>query len=67
MKATLAETRHRGNKLTNDVAHFVEWCHVCQRSKESLTNAGLHTPLPIPEASWVDVSMNFVLGLPRTQ
>ena len=37
-------------KLTNDVAKFVERCHVCQKSKGILTNAGLYTPLPVPEA-----------------
>ncbi|KAE8720267.1 hypothetical protein F3Y22_tig00020999pilonHSYRG00012 [Hibiscus syriacus] len=54
-------------KLTSDVAHYVDRCYVCQRSKGVLTNAGLYTPLPVPEAPWFDVSMDFVLGLPRTQ
>ncbi|KAE8702634.1 putative CCCH-type zinc finger family protein [Hibiscus syriacus] len=54
-------------KLTSDVAHYVDCCYVCQQSKGVLTNAGLYTPLPVPEAPWFDVSMDFVLGLPRTQ
>ncbi|KAE8655338.1 Detected protein of unknown function [Hibiscus syriacus] len=47
-------------KLTSDVAHYVDRCYVCQRSKEVLTNAGLYTPLPVPEAPWFSKMAHFV-------
>jgi hypothetical protein len=54
-------------KLTSDVIRYVERCFICQRSKGALTNAGLYTPLPVPNGPWLDVSMDFVLGLPNRQ
>ncbi|KAE8701689.1 hypothetical protein F3Y22_tig00110515pilonHSYRG00071 [Hibiscus syriacus] len=53
-------------KLTSDVAHYVDRFYVCQWSKGVLTNAGLYIPLPVPEAPWFDVSMDFVLACRKT-
>ena len=53
--------------IRKEVECFVERCRICQMSKGKATNAGLYMPLPIPTQPWTDVSMDFVLGLPRTQ
>ncbi|GKB04204.1 putative CCCH-type zinc finger family protein [Tanacetum coccineum] len=54
-------------KIKWDVTRHVERCEVCQRSKGVSTNVGLYTPLPVPSSPWIDVSMDFILGLPCTQ
>ena len=39
----------------------------CLQTNSRVMPHGLYTPLPIPSAPWVDISMEIVLGLPRTQ
>lgn len=53
--------------LRRDVERFVERCIVCQQSKGHTTNAGLYLPLPVPTQPCTDITMDFVVGLPRTQ
>ncbi|WVZ84782.1 hypothetical protein U9M48_031771 [Paspalum notatum var. saurae] len=50
------------------VAEFVAVCDTCQRVKaEHQRPAGLMQPLKIPEWKWEEISMDFIVGLPRTQ
>ena len=53
--------------MRTDVKIFVDRCRICQHSKGRKQNVGFYQPLPIPERPWDEISMDFVLGLPRTQ
>jgi hypothetical protein len=43
----------------------VSRCMSCNKDKSRLNSHGLYMPLPIPGVPWEDISMNFVLQLPR--
>ena len=54
--------------MKREIAEFVSRCLVCQQVKaEHQRPAGLLQPLPVPEWKWEHVTMDFVVGLPRTQ
>ena len=54
--------------LREDVKKHVKECDACQRLKAETCNvAGLLQPLPILDKPWLDVSMDFVKGLPKSQ
>jgi len=53
--------------MDKDVQDLLRRCATCQIAKSHSLPQGLYTSLPVPTLPWVHVSMDFVLGLPRTQ
>jgi hypothetical protein len=54
--------------LKRDVATHVALCDVCQQVKaEHQRSAGLLQPLKVSEWKWEEISMDFIVGLPRTR
>jgi hypothetical protein len=61
------KTRYLWKNMKKDIAHYVACCDTCSRVKiEHQKPAGLLKPLAIPVWKWEDISMDFVVGLPRT-
>ena len=54
-------------RMRRDVERFIARCITYQKAKSRLNPRGLYMPLPIPSVPWEDISMDFVLGLPRTR
>jgi len=53
--------------MKRDVQGICDKCITCRHAKSRVKAHGLYIPLPIPRKSWVDISMDFILGLPRSK
>jgi hypothetical protein len=51
--------------MRKDIQIFIQNCSTCQTCKSDYaTSPGLSQPLSIPSQIWVDISMDFIEGLP---
>ena len=53
--------------MKRDVHKYYEQCIVCKKEKSKVKPPNLYHPLLVPNFPWIDISMDFVLGLPRTK
>jgi len=54
-------------RMKREVTKYVSECDTCKRVKAShLKSAGPLQPLSIPSWKWEDISMDFIVGLPKT-
>ena len=53
--------------MKRDVERACARCITCRQAKSRVLPHGLYTPLLVPSAPWVDISMDFVLGLLRSR
>ena len=53
--------------MKRDMERVCARCVICRQAKSRVLLHGLFTPLLVPSASWVNISMDFVLGLPRSR
>jgi hypothetical protein len=54
-------------KMRRDVECYMSRCTTCNKAKSQINPHGLYVPLPVPSVPWEDISMDFILGLPRTK
>ena len=53
--------------MKRDVERICGRCVTCRQVKSGVQPNGFYTPLPIPSSPWIDISMDFVLGLPKSR
>ena len=53
-------------KMKRYVERACSRCITCRKAKSRVL-PHVYTPLPVPSAPWVDISVDFVLGFPRSR
>jgi len=63
----MLKENHHWLGMTKDVQDIMRRCATCHMAKSHLPPQDLYTTLSGSTAPWMDVSMDVILGLPKTQ
>jgi len=61
------ESRLYFKLISIHVQRICDKCITCRKAKSRTQPHGLYTPFLVSKEPWVDISMDFVLGLPRSK
>jgi len=53
--------------MKKDMQRICDKCIICRKAKSRTQPYGLYTLLLVPKEPWLDISMDFILGLPRSK
>jgi hypothetical protein len=63
-----AQKKYYWPRMSKYVQRYVNTCEMCQRNKaRQMKPPGLLNPLNIPSGRWVEISMDFLVSLPKTK
>ena len=55
-------------KMKKNVDQYIQNCHMCKQAKAPRDRYnGTLNPLPVPQRPWMDITMDFVTGLPKCE
>ena len=63
---SLIEDKYYWLKMRKNITRYVARCRIFQMAKGHSQNTWLCMPLPVPTDPWIDLHMDFVLGIPHT-
>ena len=63
----ILQERFYWTHMKRDVERICGRCVTCRQAKSRVQPHGLYMPLPILSELWIDISMDFVLGLPMSK
>ena len=61
------ERRYCWPHLRRDTRRMIVRCTICTIGKMMKQNIEQYLPLPVPDSPWQEISLDFVLGLPKTR
>ena len=53
--------------MKRDVQRICDKCITCKQAKSKVKSHGLYTPSLVPKEPWVNISIDFILDLPRSR